>query len=297
VIGATEGVAGIFVGQRFDDLSCTSQSVALAFGHFFHSCVNWRRNHHRHLHTLGQGDVGSERYNTILDATANDHIGIIPQNAQNASSPGRREPVSPRVSAFSAPLRKKVRAHRYSNVYLPESRSTPSRKANNHATASQRWQESEAGWPKTGRPAVFSDWLANLSWAVQSATGSIGRTHYLCYNPIMKDIPPELLDEIVRRLVEELQPEEIYLFGSHATGTPHRHSDLDLLVVVSDDAADRHELVARGYLALYGIRTPIDLVVQCRADIGKWALIKPSLPYEATQKGKRIYAAAVGVGA
>lgn len=125
----------------------------------------------------------------------------------------------------------------------------------------------------------------------------IGRTQCAWYNAIMNDISPQLLDEIVRRLVEALQPEEIYLFGSHASGTPHRHSDLDLLVVVPDDAGDRHQLAARGYLALYGIRTPVDLVVQCRADIGKWASVKPSLPYEATQKGKRIYAAAVGVGA
>lgn len=113
----------------------------------------------------------------------------------------------------------------------------------------------------------------------------------------MKDIPPGLLDEIVRRLVEALRPEEIYLFGSHAHGTPHRHSDLDLLVVVPDDAGDRHDLAARGYLALYGVRIPIDLVVQYRADLGKWASVKSSLPYEATRKGKRIYAAAMGVGA
>jgi predicted nucleotidyltransferase len=110
----------------------------------------------------------------------------------------------------------------------------------------------------------------------------------------MKDIPPGLLDEIVRRLVEALQPEEIYLFGSHAQGTPHRHSDLDLLVVVPDDAGDPHELTAKGYLALYGVRIPIDLVVQYRADIGKWAAVRFSLPYEAIRKGKRLYAAGKG---
>ncbi len=109
----------------------------------------------------------------------------------------------------------------------------------------------------------------------------------------MKDVPPSLLDEIVRRLVAALRPEEIYLFGSHAQGTAHRHSDLDLLVVVSDDAGDRHELAARGYLALYGVRVPIDLVVQYCADVEKWASVKSSLPYEATRKGKRIYAAPI----
>jgi uncharacterized protein len=113
----------------------------------------------------------------------------------------------------------------------------------------------------------------------------------------MQTISPELLNEIIRRLVESLQPEEIFLFGSHACGTPRSDSDLDILVVVANDTEDRHELTARGYLALYGVRTPVDLVVQCRDDVDRWASVKFSLPYEAIHKGKRVYAAGMGVGA
>jgi predicted nucleotidyltransferase len=112
----------------------------------------------------------------------------------------------------------------------------------------------------------------------------------------MKDIPPELLSDIVRRLVETLRPLEIYLFGSHARGTAHQHSDLDLMVVVPDNAGDRHDLAGRAYLALVGLRIPIDVVIEHRQDVSRWAPVKFSLPYEATQKGKRIYAAGVGIG-
>ena len=107
----------------------------------------------------------------------------------------------------------------------------------------------------------------------------------------MREIPPGMLDEIVRRLVETLHPLEIYLFGSHARGTPHPDSDLDFLVVVPDDAGDRHDLAGRGYIALYGLAVPIDLVVQYRREMDRWAPVRFSLPYEATQKGKRVYAA------
>jgi predicted nucleotidyltransferase len=113
----------------------------------------------------------------------------------------------------------------------------------------------------------------------------------------MKDIPPDLLSDIVRRLVETLQPLEIYLFGSYAHGTAHRHSDLDLMVVVPDDAGDYHDLAGRAYLALAGLRIQVDIVVQHRQDVRRWAPVKFSLPYEATQKGKLIYAAGVGIGA
>ena len=100
-----------------------------------------------------------------------------------------------------------------------------------------------------------------------------------------------MLDEIVRRLVETLHPLEIYLFGSHARGTPHPDSDLDFLVVVPDDAGDRHELAGRGYVALYGLAVPIDLVVQYRREMDRWSAVKFSLPYEATNKGRLVYAA------
>ena len=35
-----------------------------------------------------------------------------------------------------------------------------------------------------------------------------------------------------RAIAEQFQPEKIILFGSHAYGTPHEDSDVDLLVVM-----------------------------------------------------------------
>ena len=47
----------------------------------------------------------------------------------------------------------------------------------------------------------------------------------------MKTLDQQLLDESVRRIVAALQPEAIYLYGSHAYGSPHEDSDVDLLIV------------------------------------------------------------------
>ena len=41
----------------------------------------------------------------------------------------------------------------------------------------------------------------------------------------------QILDDIIRRIVEVAQPEKIILFGSAARGEMNRHSDVDLLVV------------------------------------------------------------------
>ena len=48
----------------------------------------------------------------------------------------------------------------------------------------------------------------------------------------MKAAYEDLLQAATQRLVAEFQPEEIYLFGSHAWGTPGQDSDIDLMVIV-----------------------------------------------------------------
>lgn len=107
----------------------------------------------------------------------------------------------------------------------------------------------------------------------------------------MKEIAPGMLDEIVKRLVETLHPLEIYLFGSHACGTPHTDSDLDFLVVVPDDAGDRHELAGKGWIAMAGLAVPIDIVVFHRWEIDRWRSVRFSLPHAALATGKLLYAA------
>ncbi|MBI5079988.1 MAG: nucleotidyltransferase domain-containing protein [Chloroflexi bacterium] len=55
----------------------------------------------------------------------------------------------------------------------------------------------------------------------------------------MKTLDPNLLDEVVRRIAEAIHPEKIYLYGSHAYGTPHEDSDVDLLVLIDKSEVSR----------------------------------------------------------
>lgn len=81
-----------------------------------------------------------------------------------------------------------------------------------------------------------------------------------------------------------LRSEAIYLFGSHAYGTPHPHSDLDLLVVVNDAAGDLHDLAVRGGAALRGLRIPKDILVCYQSDMERWA---PVSVFAAEHGGKQ----------
>ena len=58
-------------------------------------------------------------------------------------------------------------------------------------------------------------------------------------------LDPSILDDIIRRIVEAAQPEQIILFGSAARGDMNPHSDVDLLVV--KNGAHRRHLATRIY--------------------------------------------------
>ena len=52
----------------------------------------------------------------------------------------------------------------------------------------------------------------------------------------MAQLDERLLNEMTNRLVQTFHPDQVILFGSHAWGTPHDGSDIDLYVVVPESS-------------------------------------------------------------
>jgi len=107
----------------------------------------------------------------------------------------------------------------------------------------------------------------------------------------VKTFSKELLNEIVRRLADALHPEEIYLFGSQASGVTDANSDVDILVVVPETDVSHRALARRGRKSLRGMGVPIDLVVCTVAEKEKWAGVPCNLIHTAAQEGRQVYAA------
>jgi uncharacterized protein len=76
----------------------------------------------------------------------------------------------------------------------------------------------------------------------------------------------ETLPEAVARIVHELRPEKIILFGSYAYGTPTPESDVDLLVIMRTGAsgADRSWAVSR---LLLPRPFPVDILVKTPQEV------------------------------
>lgn len=113
----------------------------------------------------------------------------------------------------------------------------------------------------------------------------------------MQTISPTLLQEITRRLVDEFQPEEIILFGSHAWGKPNEDSDLDLLVVVLHSDLPPARRAMRAYRCLRGLNVPKDVLVRTRAEVERFRHVRASLEHQIFERGKVLYERQAGTGA
>lgn len=105
----------------------------------------------------------------------------------------------------------------------------------------------------------------------------------------MKTIPQGLLDQAIDRLKTEFQPDEIFLYGSHAWGTPHDNSDVDLLVIVPDSDEPPIRRSQRAHRCLRGLRLPKDVLVETRQEVNRVKDLRASLENAILNRGRRLY--------
>ncbi len=89
----------------------------------------------------------------------------------------------------------------------------------------------------------------------------------------MVRVSEQLIEEMAQRIVREVDPERIILFGSWARGEANGESDVDLLVVQREpfgpDRSRRHE-AARIWRCLAEFRVPKDILVYSIAELAQW---------------------------
>jgi uncharacterized protein len=79
--------------------------------------------------------------------------------------------------------------------------------------------------------------------------------------PVGKSLRPA-----IQKIVQELNPEKIILFGSYAYGTPNPHSDVDLLVIMKTKAPHKERSWAVSRLLLPR-PFPVDILVRTPSEI------------------------------
>ena len=96
------------------------------------------------------------------------------------------------------------------------------------------------------------------------------------------------IEEMVRRIIEQFDPERIILFGSHARGDAGPDSDVDLLVVMDFEGSKREQQIEIG-VALHDIRVPKDIIVATPDEIERYGEIVGTIIRPALREGRTLY--------
>jgi len=108
----------------------------------------------------------------------------------------------------------------------------------------------------------------------------------------MVEITNELIQQMVGRIVDTVAPEQVILFGSHATGKARTDSDLDFLVVESEPFGaghSRRKEMARLWAALASFPVPKDILVYSREEVERWRDSSHHVVARAWREGRRLY--------
>ncbi|MGC8874679.1 MAG: nucleotidyltransferase domain-containing protein [Chloroflexia bacterium] len=100
-----------------------------------------------------------------------------------------------------------------------------------------------------------------------------------------------ILRQILERLVTELRPCRIYLFGSRARGEASAESDYDLLLLVERPEEPLYRLSQRAYRVLRGIRASVDVLVWGRETFDSRLHLPASFPATVAGEGRLLHAA------
>jgi predicted nucleotidyltransferase len=101
-------------------------------------------------------------------------------------------------------------------------------------------------------------------------------------------ISQEKINEVIDRIVKNINPEKIILFGSCASGNPGEDSDLDILVI-KEMKMPRYKRSREVKKHLRGMKIPIDVIVYTKKEVKEWKDTKTAFISQVIKQGKVLY--------
>ena len=108
----------------------------------------------------------------------------------------------------------------------------------------------------------------------------------------MTPITDNLIGQMVQAIVDEVDPEQVILFGSRGRGDERQDSDVDLVVVEAEPFGpkrSRHKEMVRLYHAVAGFPVAADVLVYSREDVDYWRDSINHVLARALREGKVVY--------
>ena len=103
-------------------------------------------------------------------------------------------------------------------------------------------------------------------------------------------IPPEIIQEAIKRLIAAYTPSTIYLYGKYAWGAPDDDDDLNFLIIVESSTEKAYKRGDRAFDALLSLKIPTNIGVFTQKEFEVFSQDQTSPTYEVKHKGKIVYA-------
>jgi predicted nucleotidyltransferase len=106
------------------------------------------------------------------------------------------------------------------------------------------------------------------------------------------EVSDNLLSQMARVIVQEVEPERIILFGSHARGEARPDSDVDLLVIEREGFGkqrSRRREAALLWRALARFPVSKDILVYSEEEVAAWKDSPGHLLAQALREGRALY--------
>jgi uncharacterized protein len=115
------------------------------------------------------------------------------------------------------------------------------------------------------------------------------RSRFPCITPTGSTMPvPDVLHMSVQRLVVNVDPIKVVIFGSYAYGKPSPDSDVDVLVVVESDLPYRDRVWSASRCFIPRL-FPLNLLVRTPAEISKAMQDQDFFIKEILREGETVY--------
>ena len=108
----------------------------------------------------------------------------------------------------------------------------------------------------------------------------------------MTPVTDTLIDQMVKAVVQEVDAEQVILFGSRARGEEREESDVDLVVVEAEPFGpkrSRHKEMVRLYKVLADFPVSADVLVYSHDEVDYWRDSLNHVLARALREGKVLY--------
>ncbi|NUM80129.1 nucleotidyltransferase domain-containing protein [bacterium] len=100
------------------------------------------------------------------------------------------------------------------------------------------------------------------------------------------------IQHIVDKIVQQIHPEAIYLFGSRAKNDVNENADIDLLVIEKETFSttkSRMKELSRIRKAIMPYSTPVDILLFSSDEVNEWKDSINHIIARCLREGKKIY--------